>query len=208
MIDVLQDFKQLVSNGYFCIHPHSWLIAQAKGRTLPYDSDIRFGNIEYKGKKFRRGISLDTLKKIEKNGKENFYLCDKNTAEVYNREMKAMGMNEHSINCTFEEMYSEFESEIYLGSGCRADLISKSLIIEVKKLNAWKHALGQVLSYRYHKPNHKCVILLFGKPEIPQYIADINIICSYYDVAVHYLSTGSKNNTVLAEVYRLSNTFD
>jgi DNA-binding MarR family transcriptional regulator len=45
----------------------------------------------------------------------------------------------------------------------RIDLLTDTEIIEVKNIGEWKGALGQLLIYSLHYPNHKKRIHLFGK---------------------------------------------
>jgi hypothetical protein len=43
----------------------------------------------------------------------------------------------------------------------RIDILTDTLLIEVKRACHWKHALGQVIAYGMHYPDHKQVIWLF-----------------------------------------------
>lgn len=45
----------------------------------------------------------------------------------------------------------------------RIDIVTDSLIIEVKTVKQYKHAIGQVLCYSLYKPNRRPAIALFGK---------------------------------------------
>jgi len=44
----------------------------------------------------------------------------------------------------------------------RIDILTKTEVIEVKKVTGWKGAIGQVKSYGKYHPNHKLRIHLFG----------------------------------------------
>lgn len=52
-------------------------------------------------------------------------------------------------------------TEFILPNG-RIDVLTAEEIIEVKKASAWKHALGQVLSYKAYFPSQQARIHLFG----------------------------------------------
>lgn len=45
----------------------------------------------------------------------------------------------------------------------RIDILTKTELIEVKKVNGWKNAIGQVKSYGRYYPEHRLRIHLFGK---------------------------------------------
>lgn len=46
----------------------------------------------------------------------------------------------------------------------KIDILTDDYIIEIKKYNGYKHALGQLLAYAQEYPNHKKIIYLFDKP--------------------------------------------
>jgi hypothetical protein len=64
------------------------------------------------------------------------------------------------------------------------DLFTDNEIIEIKKVENWKSALGQILIYGKHYPNHQKRIHLFGKSSngnltfkaIEEYYAEFNVI--------------------------------
>lgn len=51
--------------------------------------------------------------------------------------------------------------ESYTPDGERVDLLTPSLLIEVKAASDWDDAIGQVLKYKIHFPKHELVIFLF-----------------------------------------------
>lgn len=51
--------------------------------------------------------------------------------------------------------------EIQVPSG-RIDILTNNQIIEVKHIKKWSAALGQIITYGYHYPNHQKRIHLFG----------------------------------------------
>lgn len=53
------------------------------------------------------------------------------------------------------------QTEVKVPSG-RIDILTSNQIIEVKHIKKWNAALGQVITYGYHYPNHQKRIHLFG----------------------------------------------
>ena len=52
-------------------------------------------------------------------------------------------------------------TEVKVPSG-RIDILTSNQIIEVKHIKKWNAALGQIITYGYHYPNHQKRIHLFG----------------------------------------------
>lgn len=70
------------------------------------------------------------------------------------------------------------------------DLVTDRLIIEIKELSNWKHALGQILSYGVYYENKRKQLYLFGYDEDSLDINELERIkktCGVYnvDVIVH-----------------------
>ncbi|WP_286395124.1 hypothetical protein [Pseudanabaena mucicola] len=51
--------------------------------------------------------------------------------------------------------------EVATPNGDRIDLLTKNLLIEVKAARDWDNAVGQILKYKIHYPDHKLIIFLF-----------------------------------------------
>lgn len=66
----------------------------------------------------------------------------------------------------------------------RIDLLTDSEVIEVKRIDEWKSALGQVLAYSAFLPNHTKRIHLFGTAQQLQKLLDIEAACLTFDVLV------------------------
>lgn len=67
----------------------------------------------------------------------------------------------------------------------RIDLLTEHHIIEIKKADDWKAALGQVQAYSQFYPNRTKRICLFG---LVRNRADIVYVCSLLDIEVDFLS--------------------
>lgn len=78
------------------------------------------------------------------------------------------------------------EVEVSTAAG-RIDLLTNTELIEVKKFDDWKSALGQVLAYFQFFPKHqKRLHLFYDKPKRSQQLQQVEKICSDLDVAVTF----------------------
>ncbi len=84
-----------------------------------------------------------------------------------------------------EEVGGETEVQTPYGN---IDLLTHDSVIEIKRAENWKHALGQVLSYSYVYPGHRKAIVLFDANEILKFQA-VADICALSDVEV-WLAVG------------------
>lgn len=64
------------------------------------------------------------------------------------------------------------------------DLLTDTQLIESKRANGWKSALGQVLSYGKFYPNHELVIYLFG--DLPSNLQECANLCKTHNVKLMY----------------------
>lgn len=79
------------------------------------------------------------------------------------------------------------EVEVPAGDG-RADVVSARKIIEIKKADSWKHALGQVQVYARDFKDREKWIALFGNADSKDYIRDV---CRDFGVYVEFLEQQS-----------------
>ncbi|WP_149167759.1 hypothetical protein [Azospirillum brasilense] len=73
-------------------------------------------------------------------------------------------------------------TEVPLGGG-RCDILTDDEIIEVKKVSDWRHALGQILAYAFHRPHLRRRIHLFGKATAAT-LEEVNSVAGTYGVRV------------------------
>ena len=66
----------------------------------------------------------------------------------------------------------------------RIDLLTDDEIIEVKRIDRWKAALGQILVYSAFYPHHRKRLHLFGKRDELTKVTDIEAACLAFDVKV------------------------
>ena len=64
------------------------------------------------------------------------------------------------------------------------DLLTSDKIVEVKQINNWKHAIGQVNCYGMYFPNHQKTIVLFGEGCIDKKI--IEQTCMFQNIKIWY----------------------
>jgi hypothetical protein len=74
-------------------------------------------------------------------------------------------------------------TEVSTSAG-RIDLLTDDEIVEVKRINDWKAALGQILVYSAFYPEHRKRIHLFGKCSELTKLPDIEAACLAFDVNV------------------------
>ena len=74
-------------------------------------------------------------------------------------------------------------AEVSTSAG-RIDLLTNDEIIEVKRINDWKAALGQILVYSAFYPEHRKRIHLFGRHSELIKLPDIEAACFAFDVTV------------------------
>jgi len=75
------------------------------------------------------------------------------------------------------------QSEVMTSCG-RIDLLTDKEIIEIKQLNNWKEALGQILTYSAFFPTHNKRIHLFGSVTALKKLPDIEAACLPFGVLV------------------------
>jgi biotin operon repressor len=68
----------------------------------------------------------------------------------------------------------------------RIDLLTDTEIIEVKRINDWKAALGQILIYSAFYPEHRKRIHLYGSAKELKKLPDIEAACLSFDVYVTF----------------------
>lgn len=86
-----------------------------------------------------------------------------------------------------QELHGEIEVKTPNGY---IDLLTETLIIEIKEIGNWKHALGQILSYGVYYQDKRKQLYLFGYDEDSSTIEELERIkstCKVYnvDVIVH-----------------------
>ena len=77
------------------------------------------------------------------------------------------------------------EREVACSNGF-IDLLTSDLIIEVKKCNMWKHALGQILVYGIDYPNHQKKLFLFDVNDNSK-CENVRKLCDMYNVEVDFI---------------------
>jgi hypothetical protein len=78
-----------------------------------------------------------------------------------NHPFKSQETTEKIIRDEVASQLLNSQIEVATESG-RIDILTDDQIIEVKNVNAYKHAIGQVLSYGHYYPQHQKCIYLFG----------------------------------------------
>ena len=77
------------------------------------------------------------------------------------------------------------QTEVKIPSG-RIDILTSNQIIEVKHIKKWNAALGQIITYGYHYPNHQKRIHLFGEENNKDKILLIKEQCLEQNIIVTF----------------------
>jgi hypothetical protein len=198
MRDLFIEFKTLVKEGGFCLHPHTWVFSQNTrvGRIDFREHDLTVGNYTYPKKpkhpRIAHGYFMNNAKKTRGN-EPGFYLCSEDLCSKYKKDMQALVVNETAIIATFCAVNKGFYSEVSLNGLGRVDLKSDKHIVEVKRIDNWKHALGQILVYKTDFIEHQCSLILFGRNICQKRKDRISSVCSKYEVRATFWSLENKN---------------
>ena len=77
------------------------------------------------------------------------------------------------------------QTEVKISFG-RIDILTSSQIIEVKHIKKWNAAIGQIITYGYHYPNHQKRIHLFGEENSNEKIIFIKKRCQEQNIVVTF----------------------
>lgn len=91
--------------------------------------------------------------------------------------------DEKEIQLRLQRVYGG-EIEVQTPAGF-IDLMNDNTIIEIKRADKWKSAIGQVLSYGIFYPHKKLKIVLFG--DINYDAKTVEYVCRKYNIDVCYL---------------------
>lgn len=149
----------------------------------------------YKNRVDRQRSYYDLCERYNSTG---VYRCGSYLKAEYEDDMRSLGVTEESIQHTFSTLYPSAICEFNCGWGNeRADLNYKNSIIEIKKISVWKHGLGQLMGYRYLKPEHESILILLGSNFTGRKVDYIRKVCSHYSVKSIFIDTSKNNNQQL-----------
>ena len=80
------------------------------------------------------------------------------------RRRQIKNRSEKSVQSKLAKSIPFSKTEVKTLSG-NIDILTTNEIIEVKKIESWKHAVGQVLVYSYYYPSHQKRIHLYGETQ-------------------------------------------
>lgn len=191
--DLYSIFEAKVHAGEFCYHPHTWFIHQyyplSKGSNNYKDLDkellvchsLLIGGVQVG---YSKGIR-PANKYPDRLNKKSYYLCDRYIAKQYLSDMEKLKLNEKAIQDSLELRLNRYAREANVGiSRERVDLMSAKRIVEIKKFENWKHALGQMLFYSWAQPDKKKLLILFKDEIKSNKVKVVREVCSYYKVDV------------------------
>lgn len=94
-------------------------------------------------------------------------------------------IHEKDIQVKMQRMFGG-QREVHTPVGY-IDLLTDTQLIESKRANGWKGALGQVLSYGKFYPNHELVLYLFG--DFPGNLKECASLCKTHNIKLIYEMT-------------------
>ena len=100
---------------------------------------------------------------------------------LYSSQVPQKNVEAEITNLLFKQLGGLTEVSTSAG---QIDLLTDVEIIEVKRINDWKAALGQILVYSAFYPEHRKRIHLFGRRSELTKLPDIEAACLAFDVNV------------------------
>ena len=77
------------------------------------------------------------------------------------------------------------KKQVICEAGC-IDVLTPTHLIEIKFINHWREAIGQVLSYGMCYPNHKLHLHFFGENPSETLVKQILAVCEKYKIGVSW----------------------
>jgi hypothetical protein len=103
-------------------------------------------------------------------------------------------LREKSVQAQIASQYNgQIEVETPVGF---IDVLTPTMIIEIKEASKWKHALGQILSYAVYYPTREKWICLFGELDRKHVV---EFVCTKYNIQVMYTQSNTQSHTTTDE---------
>jgi hypothetical protein len=203
--DLYSIFLDLVNDGRFCHHPHTWLKkprSTGEINALLMMSHFSMAETKTNTKLYLGETDIFHLSRLHwsRINKFNYYMCSSDIRSLYLESMNNIKIDEEAIQDSIEAARTDFTREYSIQeTSSKIDLLSNNSIIEIKKFNLWKHALGQMLTYAYSLPNKEKWIILFDNNINMKKSTIIKDICGLYDVNVGMIDKKSNLTAWLEE---------
>lgn len=206
MIDLYAIHEKKAGNGLLSIHPSRWLCAGRQlGRGGVFDllsrekQVIRVGDqlVEH----FRQLCDVGLDSKVRH--KHGYYFATAAVADRYFKHVPDGGARECAVRDVLAVAEPDGHVEVHTPVGF-IDFLLPTAIVEVKEVNRWKHAVGQVLAYSIYYPGRTKIIHLYGShDQIPNAKERLRV-CAQFGIGVRYQSLLSSE---LGAMSRLGDAF-
>jgi hypothetical protein len=124
---------------------------------------------------FNVSVWIEEWKKYSKNNNLKYWNTLATCKPLHNNDP------EKQIQIKLQKLYGgEIEVDTKYGY---IDLLTETKIIEIKKYDRWKYALGQILAYSDEYQEHQKIIYLFNVPKNED-MTHIKKICDKYNVII------------------------
>jgi hypothetical protein len=202
MDDLYVAFREKLAAGALAIHPHRWLLREARGPLSIGFMDYLFAK---KNPNLRRGeptpseppLCVDgveiievrdarvALKKCGRQSRAGIYLSHFLVSRSYARDFPAGVQVQNALKDCLKETFPSFKFEVSMAVG-QIDCVTDDAIYEIAKLNSWKHALGQLCAYKLHLARRKTILYLYSAVENRRALEKATETCNQYGVVVDY----------------------
>jgi hypothetical protein len=172
MDDLYLIFRKKLAVGESAIHPHRWLLREARGSLSIGFMDYTFAkNLAlWRAEPAPSGppLCIDgtevtevcearvALKKCERQSRADVYLAHSLVSQCYARDLPTGVEVQNAIKDCLKEVLPSLKFEVSTPVG-QVDCVTDDAIYEVAKLNSWKHALGQLCAYKLHLRRRKTI---------------------------------------------------
>lgn len=185
MIDLYALHERKANAGLLTIHPARWLSAGRRmGRGGVYTFfEERPQHICVGGRaieNFRRLDLIDSGPAVAH--KHGYYLASPLVADNYYKHVPQHAQREQAVRDMLHIRNPLGKLEVYTPVGF-IDMLLPNAVVEIKNFTRWKHALGQVLAYGLHYPDHTKIIHAYVLGERKPDLKPILSVCERYGVS-------------------------
>ncbi|MCT7313016.1 hypothetical protein N5J06_18745 [Ralstonia sp. CHL-2022] len=188
MIDLYAIHEKKAGDRLLTIHPSRWLRAGRQlGRGGVFDllsrerQVIRVGGqiVEH----FRQLCDVGLDSKVRH--KHGYYFATAAVADRYFKHVPEGGARECAVRDMLAVAEPDGQIEVRTPVGF-IDFLLPTAIVEVKEVNKWKHAVGQVLAYSTYYPDRTKAIHLYGPHGQIANSEECLRVCAQFDIGVRY----------------------
>jgi hypothetical protein len=201
MDDLYVIFREKLATRVTAVHPHRWLVREARHPLSIGFMDYSFAKIPG----LRRDVPTPSgpplcidgieitelrdaraaLKKCGRQSRAGVYLAHPLVSRRYARDLPRGVEMQNALKDCLKETFPSLKFEVSTPVG-QVDCVTDDAIYEVAKLNSWKHALGQLCAYKLHLTRRKTILYLYGPAQNPRALVKAMQTCNQYGIDVNY----------------------